>query len=55
MGKVKNVYKILVEKFVGKRDHLGDMNVDSSNIKVGLTEIGCECVDWIHLAQDNVY
>jgi hypothetical protein len=22
---------------------------------VGLTEIGCECVDWIHLAQDNVY
>jgi hypothetical protein len=37
-----------------ERDHLGDAGVDGSIIfKVDLQEVGCECMDWIELAQDR--
>jgi len=35
------------------RDHFEDLGVDrEDNIRMDLTEVGCEIVDWIHLAQD---
>jgi hypothetical protein len=34
---------------------LGGLGVDGDNIKMNLNEIGCEVVDWFHLAQDRVH
>jgi hypothetical protein len=37
------------------RDHLGDQGVDEMvNIKMDLTDIGCEDRNWIHPSQDRV-
>jgi hypothetical protein len=46
-GDIRNVYKILVGKSEGKRQH-GKPRCRSGDYK----EIVCEAVDWIHLAQD---
>jgi hypothetical protein len=46
--------RILVGKLEGKRP-LGRPRCRwEDNIKMEHTEIGCECVNWIHLAQDMV-
>jgi hypothetical protein len=53
MGEKRNVYRLLVEKPEGKRP-LGRPNrrwID--NIKMDLSEIGLNVVDWIGLAQDR--
>jgi hypothetical protein len=51
-GKVRNSYKILVGKPEGKRP-LGRPRRGWEDIRVGLSEIGWESVDWNHLAQDR--
>jgi hypothetical protein len=35
------------------RGHLVYVDVDEGCVKMDLREIGCENVDWIHLAQDK--
>ena len=37
-----------------KRDHWGDQDVDGrDDVKMNVTETGCEDVDWIPVAQDR--
>jgi hypothetical protein len=36
-----------------KRDPLEDLGIHGANIRMELTEIGWEGVDWIHLSQDR--
>jgi hypothetical protein len=53
MGEIKNAYKILVGKAVGKRPrgrHSCRWKVD---IRVYIKEIGWDVVDWVHLALDR--
>jgi hypothetical protein len=53
MGEMRNAYSILVRKPKGKRP-LGRPRCKwEDNIRMDLREIGWECVDWIHLAQDK--
>jgi hypothetical protein len=47
MGKMRNVYKILVGKSEGKKQ----FGRWESNIKLDLQKIDREGVEWIHLAQ----
>jgi hypothetical protein len=35
------------------RDHLGEPAAGERN-NINLVEIVCECVDWIHLAEDRI-
>jgi len=35
------------------RNNSEDLGEDGKNIRMDLREIGCEIVDWIHLAQDS--
>jgi len=34
-----------------ERDHLEDLDVGGTNIKINLEDMVCQCIDWIHLAQ----
>jgi hypothetical protein len=52
MKEKRNACKILVKKPEGKRP-LGRPMQMGKNIKMDLREMGCENVDWIHLAQDR--
>jgi hypothetical protein len=53
MGKMKNGYKILVEKPERKK-HLKNLSVDGRiNIRIDFKEIGCEGVDWSQPPQDK--
>jgi hypothetical protein len=49
----RNVFKILVGKPEGRKSLGRPRGRWESNIKVGISEIGCEGVDWINLAQDR--
>jgi hypothetical protein len=51
MGEMRNSYKILVEKPEGKRLLGRPGRGWEDNIRMDIREIGCEGVDWIHLAQ----
>jgi hypothetical protein len=53
MGEMRNAYKILVKQPEGKRPLWQPRHKWENNIKMDLTEIVCEDVDWIHLAQDR--
>jgi hypothetical protein len=53
MEKMKNIYKILVEKPEGKRPFRRHTYRWEINIIADLRETGCEGVDLIHLAQDR--
>jgi hypothetical protein len=53
MGEIRNVYKILVRKFEGKRPLRRPTRRWEDNIIIDLRVIGWEVVDWIHLAQDR--
>jgi hypothetical protein len=54
VGDVRNMCRVLVRTPEGKRP-LGRLRCTwKDNIRMGLGEIGCEDVDWIHLAQDRV-
>jgi hypothetical protein len=50
---MKSTYKIIDGKPQGNTS-LGERRRRSEDsIKIGLKEIGCEELDWIHLAQDS--
>jgi hypothetical protein len=53
MGKMRNVYKISVGKPEGKRPLGRCRSRWEDNIRVDLKEIGWDCLDWMHLAQDR--
>jgi hypothetical protein len=49
----KDVYRVLMGKPEGKRP-LGRPRLRwEDNIRMDLQEVGCECMDWIELAQDG--
>jgi hypothetical protein len=52
IGEMRNAYKILVGKPERKRPLEMLKCIWEDNIRMGLREIGWECVDWIYLAQN---
>ena len=53
MGEMRGVYRVLVGKPKGKRPLGTPGRRWEDNIKMGLQEVGCECMEWIELAQDR--
>jgi hypothetical protein len=53
MGEKRNVYRLLVGKPEGKRPLGRPRRKWIDNIKMDLSEIGLNIVDWIGLAQDR--
>jgi hypothetical protein len=53
MGERRVVYRIFVGKPEGKRPVGEPRRRSEDNIKMVLKEVGCECLDWIDLAQDK--
>jgi hypothetical protein len=53
MEGVRNAYKILIGKPVGKSPLGRSRRRCENNIRLYLTETGWEVVDWMHLAQDK--
>jgi hypothetical protein len=51
MEKMRYVYRILVGTLQGKG--LLGRHRHRKDIEIDLKEIGCEVVDWIHVAQDR--
>jgi hypothetical protein len=51
MGEGRNIYRVLVGKPEGKRPLERQRRRWEEGIKMGLREIGWECVEWIHLTQ----
>jgi len=52
MGEMRNAYKILVGKSEGERPFGRSRRRLEDNIRMDLTGIGWEVLNWIHLAQD---
>jgi hypothetical protein len=52
MGEMRNTYIILFGKSEGKRP-LGRPRCRCENIRMGLREIECGGVDWMHLDQER--
>jgi hypothetical protein len=52
-GEGKGVYRVLVGKPEGKRPLGRPRRRWEDNVMVDLQEVGCECEDWIGLAQDR--
>jgi len=53
MGEERGVYRVLLGKPEGKRP-LGRPRLRwVYNIRMGLQEVGCGCMDWIGLVQDT--
>jgi hypothetical protein len=53
MGERRNVYRMLVGKLEGKRPLRSTSCGFVDNIIMELRERGCDCIDWIDLAQDR--
>jgi hypothetical protein len=53
MGEMRNAHKMLVGKPEGKRPLGKPRRRWEDNIRMDLSEIGWEGVDWIHLPQDT--
>jgi hypothetical protein len=53
MGEMRNAYNILVGKPDGKKPLGRPRHRWEDNIRMDLSEIGWEVVDWIHRAQDR--
>jgi hypothetical protein len=53
MGKVRDLYRVLVGKPEGKRPLWRPRRRWEDNIKMDLQEIGYGVMDWIDLAQDR--
>jgi hypothetical protein len=50
---MRNAYKILMGKTEKKRPLVRLRSRWEDNIRIDIKGIGCESVDWIHLAQDR--
>jgi hypothetical protein len=53
MGETRNAYRVLVGKPEGKRPLGRPRRRWVDNNKIDFREIGCDCMDWIDLAQDR--
>jgi ribosome biogenesis protein Nip4 len=53
MGEMRNAYKVLVRNSEGKIPFRRLRHWWENNIRMHLREIGCEVIDWLHLAQDR--
>ena len=54
VGVMSGIYRVLVGKPEGRRPLGGRPRSRwEKNIKIELQEVGCECMDWIELAQDR--
>ena len=53
MGEGRGVYRVLVGKPEGRRPLGRPRRRWEDNIRMDLWEVGCECVDWMELAQDR--
>jgi len=53
MGEERGVCRVLLEKPEGKRPMGKPRRRCVDNIRMDLQEVGCECMDWIGLAQDR--
>ena len=53
IGERRDVYRVLVGKYEGKKPLGRPRPRWEDNIKMDLQEVGCEVVDWMHLAQDS--
>jgi len=53
MGDMSVVYRLSVGKPEGKRLLEKPRHRWEDNIKMNLQKVGCECMDWIELAQDR--
>jgi hypothetical protein len=53
MGEKSNTHRILVGKSQVKRLTVRRKIRWNGNIKIDLTGIGLNCIDWIHLAQNR--
>jgi hypothetical protein len=53
MGEMRNVYKVLLRKYEGRRPHMRSWHKWKENIKMDLKEIWFEDVDGIQLAHES--
>jgi len=53
MGERRGVHSVLVGKPEGNRSLGKHRRRWEDNINMDLQEVGCECMDWIELAQDR--
>jgi hypothetical protein len=53
MGEGRGLYRVLVGKPDGRRPLGRPRRRWEDNIRMDLQEVGCECVDWMELAQDR--
>jgi len=53
MGEGRGVYRVLVGKPEGRRPLGRPRRRWEDNIRMDIREVGCECVDWMELAQDR--
>jgi hypothetical protein len=53
VGNRRGVFRVLVGKPEGKRPLGRPRRRWEVNIKMGLQEVGCGCMDWVELAQDR--
>ena len=53
MGERRGVYRVLMGKCERKRPLRGPKRRWENNMRIVLQEVGCECMDWIELAQDR--
>jgi len=53
MGERRGVYRVLVGKPEGRRPLGRPRQRWEDNIRMGVREVGCGCVDWMELGQDR--
>jgi hypothetical protein len=53
IGNMTNSKKNFIKKPEGKRLHGKPKRRWGDNMKLDIKEVGCDYVDWIHLAQDR--
>jgi len=49
----RGVYRVWVGKPEGKKPLVRPRHRWENNMKTGLQEVGCWCMDWIDMAQDR--